>query len=278
MTGSALQSGGASAAPTILEQGLVVGSTDLIRDLQGRLDLHASPKTKAWWEAYLKNAIPFRGVKMGDVRRALHAWYADRSIGSALSLGDQKDLALALFREDYAEDKLAGTLFLQEILLPAGGIDWEEDLLRFADLFDQGWINDWNLCDWFCVKVLGPLVAQEGKACAREIAGWSHADKLWQRRASVVAFVNLAKEGEANFVGFTGLVLGACAQTVKSPERFSQTGTGWVLRELSLAEPARVTAFAEDYLCALSSEGLRYATEKLPESTRGELKRARRRC
>jgi hypothetical protein len=39
-----------------------------------------------------------------------------------LDAGGQLDLALALFHERYAEEKLAGTLLLQEILLPTGAI------------------------------------------------------------------------------------------------------------------------------------------------------------
>ena len=57
----------------------------------------------------------------------------------------------------------------------------------------------WNVCDWFCVKVLGSLVEMEGEACARAIAGWRRAENLWQRRAAGVAFVNLVGRGDKNF-------------------------------------------------------------------------------
>ena len=51
-------------------------------------------------------------------------------------------------------------------------------------LFEQGHIADWNTCDWFCVRVLGPLAEQQGEACARAIAAWKDAPTLWQRRAA----------------------------------------------------------------------------------------------
>jgi hypothetical protein len=57
------------------------------------------------------------------------------------------------------KDKLAGVLFLQEILLPEGALDWRSDLPRFVRIFDGGYIRYRNVCDWFCVKVLGPLAA-----------------------------------------------------------------------------------------------------------------------
>ena len=242
-----------------------VGELDPLRaNLQLRLQQRANPKTKAWWERYLKQVILFRGVKMADIRAALHAWIEAEGIESKLSLAQQKELTLSLLRERYAEDKLAGILFFQEVLLQRNGIDWRTDLTRFAGLFREGHIIEWNTCDWFCVKVLGPLVQREGEACAHAIAQWRNAKNLWQRRASGVAFVNLANHGDANSEGFTDLLLAVCATTVQHKERFAQTGTGWVLRELSLADQARVVGFIETHRNCFSSEGLRYATAKLP--------------
>jgi 3-methyladenine DNA glycosylase AlkD len=169
----------------------------------GRLNARATAATREWWAKHLRGAASFRGVKMGVVRTAVHAWFEEEQVGERLSVGQQKDLALMLLEEDYTEDKLAGVRFLQEIFLPAGALDWRSDLPRFARLFDEGYISDWNVCDWFCVKVLGPLAEQQGEACARAISEWREADGVWRRRASVVAFANLASKGDRNFPGFT---------------------------------------------------------------------------
>jgi 3-methyladenine DNA glycosylase AlkD len=248
---------------------------NLILHLQQQLDQQANPKTKAWWEGYLKHVIPFRGVKMADIRAVLHQWIREEGI-DRLPVPQQRELALALIRLEYTEDKLAGILFLQEILLPSGAIYWPDYLPRFADMFQQGYIYDWNTCDWFCVRVLGPLVEQQGAECAHAIAAWRTAEPLWQRRAAAVGFVNLAKRGEANFAGFTDMLLATCAPLVASSERFAQTGAGWVLRALSLAEPARVIAFVEERVRQFTLEGLSYATEKLPAETKAGLREQHR--
>ena len=244
---------------------------ELVERLQVRLEGKANPKTKAWWESYLKMAIPFRGVKMADTRAALLAWIEAEEIASRFSLEEQKGLALRLLRETYAEDKIAGILYLQEVLLPARAIDCSTDLPRFAALFDQGYIDDWNTCDWFCVKVLGPLAEQQGEPCARAIAAWTGAGTLWQRRAAGVAFVNLAGAGEGNFEGFTDMLLEVCAMTVQDPARFAQTGTGWVLRELGQAEQERVLAFVREHRVLFSKEALKRALERMPEEVQQEL-------
>ena len=228
------------------------------------MNARATATTREWWTKYLRGAASFRGVKMGDVRAALHTWFEEEELGKLLSVEQQKDLALMLLEEDHAEDKLAGVLFLQEILLPEGALDWRSDLPRFARLFDEGYICDWSICDWFCVKVLGPLVEQQGEACARAISEWRGTQSVWQRRASVVAFANLAKEGDQYFPGFTGMVLDNCSHLLESQERFAQTGVGWILRELSCSDQGRVVGFVEANLGRFSREALRNVTKYLP--------------
>ena len=71
----------------------------LIERLQLRLNARATAATREWWAKYLRGAASFRGVKMGDVRTAVHAWFEEEKVGEQLSVGDQKDLALMLLGE-----------------------------------------------------------------------------------------------------------------------------------------------------------------------------------
>jgi 3-methyladenine DNA glycosylase AlkD len=246
----------------------------LIDRLQLRLNARARAATREWWTTYLRGAASFRGVKMGDIRTAVHAWFEEERVRERLSVRQQKDLAMMLLELDYTEDKLAGVLFLQEILLPAGALDWRSDLPRFARLFDGGYICDWSICDWFCVKVLGPLVEQQGKSCARAISEWREAQSVWQHRASVVAFANLASNGDRNFPSFTEMALDNCSHLLGSQERFAQTGVGWVLRELSRSDHGRVIAFVEANLNRFSREALKNATKYLPPGVAERLHQA----
>lgn len=232
-----------------------------IEALQQQLQEKAEPKTKDWWEAYMKHVIPFRGVKMPVIRAELHQWYADERIESKLNIEEQKDLALTLFRQKYAEDKLAGILFMQEILLPAGAIVWPEDVPRFATLFTNNWIYDWNICDWFCVKVLGPLIKCEGTDCAAAIAQWHTAENLWQARAAVVAFVNLVSDSR-----YYPLIQNSCQVLIKRDERFAKTAVGWILRDISKYNEPWVKDFLTNYLHNFSKESLRNATKYFDQS------------
>jgi 3-methyladenine DNA glycosylase AlkD len=245
-----------------------------IKHLQEELTRLSDPKTKEWWEAYLKHSLNFRGLKLPQVRAIVHTWMEAEKFSSQLP-SQQLDTALALIREPWGEDKLAGILLLQEALIKHHLVNWESDLPKFATLFDAGYISEWNTCDWFCVKVLNPLIKQHGKTCANAVMQWCNANNLWRKRASVVSFVNIAKHGEGNFPNFTQMLLETCAVVIKSPERFAQTGTGWALRELGLAEQEAVINFIKTYSTHFSSEGLRYAMEKFPSTLQTQLKQYR---
>lgn len=235
-------------------------NTALIRRRQQTLDGSSSGKTKTWWERYLKGAIEFRGVGIPQIRSILADWRSDTSVGS-WPLADQFQLALRLFEEPMAEDKLAGILFLEEYL--HDGVPWRESLRQYGSLFERGLIADWNTCDWFCVRVLGPTIATNGGVCASAVAKWSASQELWKARASVVGFVPVIAVSD-----YYPLVLRSSAVLIRRDERFAKTAVGWILRDISKYDLAKVTAFVVKNLLYFSAESIRNALKYSPEAKR----------
>ena len=218
----------------------------------------SDPKAKNWWEGYVKGSAPFLGVKMGNIRSTVHHWHKEQIAGN-LDKEQQIDLALTLFEGEYTEEKLAGTLFLQEILLPADAIYCTKDLDRFAALFTDGSIYDWNVCDWFCIKVLGSLIKKEGQPCARGISAWKSSPNLWQARASLVSFVHVAEKSE-----YYPLIDSASQNVIKRQERFAKTGVGWILREISMYDQPFVKRVVMENISHFSTESLNNALKYFP--------------
>lgn len=242
---------------------------DPVADLQRRLARAANSKARAFWSRYLRGTARFRGVPMAKIRGCVRAWWTDHELADHGAAAGKR-IALVLIEQPMTEDKLAGILVLQDQL---GDALRASDLPSFARLFATGHLADWNIVDWFCVKVLTTLLAREaGRAeVARALSQWRSAETVWQRRAACVAFTKLAPRGEAALPGLTGLILTVCATVVWSPDRFDQTAVGWVLRELGRAEPARVEAFFRRHARFMSRDCVRYVVEKLPAAKRTEL-------
>ena len=133
------------------------------------------------------------------------------------------------------------------------------------NIFAKGHVYDWGNCDGLSSQVICELIKRDANL-AEILRKWKDSDNLWQQRSACVSFVKIAKKGELN-----DLIIDICSTTVQNSERFAQLGTGWVLRELSLADLDLVQQFIKDNYTYFSREGLRYAIEKMDEDDRDEL-------
>ena len=229
--------------------------------LQAELDAAADTSTRQYWEAYLKGAAQFRGVNMAGIRAAVRRTWRAHHLADAAT-PDLLALAHRWFAAPTTEDKVAAVLLLAEHAVGRLGAEHTDGL---AAPFTTGDIADWGVCDWYATKALHAFLTQDPNDVeprARGLAAWGKADNLWQRRAGLVAFVKLAPRARDQFSGFTPLVLRLCHDNLVSEDRFAHTGPGWVLRELSRAEPDAVREFVATHP-GLSREAHRMASARL---------------
>ena len=230
-----------------------------LKSLSQRLRTKANPKAKAWWQRYVKDGAPFLGVKMADIRTATHEWFAEEVHGK-LDADRQLEVALSLFFLNFTEEKLAGVLALDEILLPANFIGGASDVRDLGGLFAPGGIYDWNVCDWFSIKVLGSLIRRDGLSAARKIGAWRSAPGLWKARSSLVAFVPVA-----DIPAYRPLIERGCNALIRREERFAKTAVGWILREMSRHDRAAVSTLLNTNIRSFSREALKNATKHFPQ-------------
>ena len=243
---------------TAVERSTRPGDQEIVTGIQQRLHARADDRRREWWTRYLKGEAAFRGTTMADVRLEVAAVWREHLVDWPTARA--KHVALDLLREPLTEDKLAGVLLLGEHLDGALG---PPDLPMLAGPLEDGSIADWNACDWYAVKVLGPQVGRHGKSFAAPLAKWATCGgPLWQRRAPAAAFASLAAKPEP-FESFAPLCIEVCEALCADEQRFAQTGAGWLLRELSAQHPALVARFVDTHADGLSREARRMATARL---------------
>ena len=157
----------------------------LIDDLIEQLKQNAEPKTKQWFDNYLKGAITYRGLKTPLVNKLVKDWH-DRHQLELYSPIERWQLCKHLIAHNFAEDKFAGTIYLQKFLLAK--FDYQLLLTECSKLFESGYFFDWSTTDWFCTRILDPTITEHGLDVANTIANWRFAGDLWQRRAAIVSF------------------------------------------------------------------------------------------
>jgi len=234
----------------------------LIHEFSEILDQYKEEKSKKWWERYLKNVTPFRGVGIPEIRNQLKKFYREKQL-DRWPVNGQFDFALSFFDGEYAEDKLSGILFIQLYLLDK--IDYMVALPRYKKLFTDNLIADWNICDWFCVRVLGPTIKNNENACAKWISGWRGVENLWQARASLVSFVKLADQKE-----YYPMIKKSAEMLIRREERFRKTAVGWMLREIAHYDKVFVRDFLKDNLQFFTNETLRNAIKYFEKEEKAE--------
>ena len=230
----------------------------LIKSFQQELEKSASPKTKAWWEGYMKHVILFRGVGIPTIRELLADWRIRTGLDNS-SKEAELSLALTFFEGSFAEDKLAGVLYLQDYLLQK--FDWIELLPQLEQLYHKKLIFDWNVCDWFCVRVLGPGILMWGMAYTEAIAKWNDASYLWQARSALIPFIKVAAEKK-----YYPLIKQIGSTLIQRDERFAKTAVGWILRDISKYDLIFVSDFMEKQLVYFTIEVLKNATKYFEET------------
>ena len=229
----------------------------IIADLQGRLDAVADPRTKAWFDNYLKHAIAHRGVKTPVIERIVAQWQREHGL-ARLSLEDRLGIAKSLIEQNLAEDKFAGILCLQKYLVQR--LEPLQLLTMAEELFAGGAFFDWATSDRFSARVLGPLIRRGGTEAAEQVAGWRTAADLWQRRAAIVPFRAVVRDES-----YHPLIKAVVAALAGERERFIQTGIGWVVSDMAKSHPDVAAALVAQHFDELSPEVIRRHTRHLPE-------------
>lgn len=238
-----------------------------IGDLERELQAHADPIKQGWWSNYVKGA-EFYGVTMADARLLGLQWWRsaehDNPVAEAVALG----------HHPITEIRLAGISIMERILIPDATMR-SSDLPLLHDAVIEGAFDDWNTCDWFCIKVLQQLMDGAPTETHSEMLSWATADVVWVKRAALVAFVNLIPRAEPS-AGFDTRFAAAAIGVAQDQRRFCQTAIGWTMRELSVRNPLAVEGFLADHLQLLSREAISNASKKLDPATRSGLLSAHR--
>lgn len=227
----------------------------LTAELVQQIEQHSDLKTKQWFDNYLKGAIAYKGLKTPQVAKLVKAWHKRHNL-SQYELEEQLLLCCDLIAGEFAEEKFAGTIYLQTFLLSK--LDYEFLLEACDRLFQNGYFFDWSTTDWFCTRILDPAIVKHGLEAANIVAGFRRSENLWQRRASIVPFRHPSKDSQ-----YHPTIERIIADLLPSDERFIQTGIGWVLADMSKLYPAEAEAIFRQYFHQLSREVIDRHTKHL---------------
>lgn len=224
-----------------------------------RLEEEANPVRAAGARRYFKEAVEFYGLT-APMLRAIAADFHART-KATWTIEDALALCEILLPRKKHEAKASAILLL---------LKFKKEFTPAVAARIKGWLAR-NDCDsWACVDVLCPAalswLIEKHPDLIGEITAWTAHPNRWVRRASIVAFVPLARHGR-----FLDAAYDVAGRMFPVRDDLLEKANGWMLREAGKKDQARLEAFLLRHGPAIPRTTVRYAIERFPEAERKTL-------
>ena len=118
-------------------------------------------------------------------------------------------------------------------------------------------LNNWDLVDLTCYKILGPWLADRSL-----LYEWAHSGRLWRQRVAIVTCMHPVRRGDfADAFAIADILL-------DHPHDLIHKAVGWILREAGKRDEEALTAYLLPRYRRMPRTMLRYAIERFPEQKR----------
>lgn len=236
----------------------------IVKEIKESLAVLAIPEKAAFLPKFFKTGKGeygegdlFLGVKVPDQRAVAKEFYAKISL---------EDLA-ELLSSPYHEHRLTALLMLISKFEKTKDSAEQEKIVNFY-LKNLDYVNNWDLVDTSCYKILGRYAFENQKEnLLRDLA---ISDKMWFKRVAIVGTMHYIKKG------FFELTKEFALQNLHHPHDLMHKANGWLLREMGNKNKEELISFLNLNYKEMPRTCLRYAIEKLDEDLRQDYLKGRK--
>ena len=164
---------------------------------------------------------------------------------------------LSLLKSPIHEERMFAVLVMVEQYARARGERRDHIAKLYLDY--RHFVNNWDLVDSSCHKILGPWLLDRDRALLYELAG---SDSVWDRRIAMMTTYHFIQRKD--FADTLRL-----AEILRDDEHdLIHKVVGWMLREVGNRDRAAEEVFLRQHYQRMPRTMLRYAIEKLPQARR----------
>jgi 3-methyladenine DNA glycosylase AlkD len=198
----------------------------------------------------------FLGVTVPDQRSVAKEYYSQISF---------TDLS-ALLSSEYHEHRLTALLMLVLQFEKTKDENVKSEIIAFY-LDHLKYINNWDLVDSSCYKILGRYCFEYQKE--EILRRLSSSEEMWHKRIAVVGPMHYIKKG------FFNLTKEFVTQNLNHTHDLMHKANGWMLREMGQKNKQELILYLNIYYKQMPRTCLRYAIEKLDEPLRQDYLKGR---
>ena len=215
-------------------------TADLIEEIRNALAENANSDKAEGMRAYMKSAMPYRGVQTPIRRKLFRAIFRGHPLAQQ---ADWRNAVLELWRDaEYREERYAA--------LELAGATQYADFRTFDTLpmleemvVTGAW---WDFVDEIATHRLREMLERYPRGMSRRMRAWSRDRNLWKRRSSIICQINRKDETELD------LLFDCIEPNMSHGDFFVRKAIGWALRDLAWTDLGTVEAYVEQHHDSLS--------------------------
>ena len=235
----------------------------VVEEIKEALSFLVNEEKKAFFPRFFKSGKgeyaegdEFIGVTVPDQRKVAKEYYAKISLGElqkllSSNIHEHRHLALIMLVTKFEKSKVE---------------EEQQEIVNFY-LENLQYINNWDLVDNSCYKILGrhSYVTSNDQI----LTMLSDSDGLWHKRIAVVSTMYHVKQMRFDLT--KDLVL----KNLQHPHDLMHKANGWLLREMGQKDETELLQFLNQHYQDMPRTTLRYAIEKLEEPLRQDYLKGR---
>ncbi len=199
----------------------------------------------------------FIGVVVPDSRKLVKEYWQKATLDDVQEILESK----------FHEMRLVALMMLVTKFEKTKDKDEQKKMIDFY-LKNTKHINNWDLVDTSCYKILGRYCFENQQDdILRKL---SDSENMWEKRIAVVATMHYIKKGNQ-----FNLTQELALNNLNHPHDLMHKANGWLLREIGGKDESVLLQFLKKHYQNMPRTSLRYAIEKLDENLRQDFLKGR---
>ncbi|MEZ7928104.1 DNA alkylation repair protein [Cloacibacterium sp.] len=198
----------------------------------------------------------FIGVVVPDSRKLVKEYWQKASL----------DDVQEILKSEFHEMRLVALLILVTKFEKSKDEKEKKNLVDFY-LKNTKYINNWDLVDLSCYKLLGRYCFENQKD--EILKKLSNSENMWEKRIAIVATMYHIKKGSHD------LTIELALNNLNHSHDLMHKANGWLLREMGKKDEGKLLNFLKTHYQNMPRTSLRYAIEKLDEDLRQDFLKGR---
>ena len=223
----------------------------LVQTIRRRLADAADPKKAPQMQAYMKSAMPYRGVSSPLLKRLCREAFTAHRLASA---SEWQRVVLELWRRAaFREERYAAVLLTQARAY--------RDFQTFSSvpMFEEMIVTGawWDFVDSLAGHNLGDILRAEPRRMSRLMRRWARDANMWKRRSAILCQLAFKRDTDLE------LLYDCIEPNLAHRDFFIRKAIGWALRQYAWTDPKEVRHYVKANRNRLSPLSVREALKNV---------------